>query len=147
MKNAAKERAKALAFYRQFLPDPDASIILLDNRLASAIICTIEKDAEPDIDPTHWGCCYCFDDFSFVVAVNYKLPLLVQLKIMAHEMAHVRQYQLGKNMPNTSGLEYSNDPSEIEANGRSSFWFGKLMVEPDNEWMLKTRIMGEYLQC
>lgn len=142
-----KEREKALAFYRQFLPDPDASIMLLDNRVASAIITTIEKDAEPDIDPTHWGCCYCFDDFSFVVAVNYTLPLIVQLKIMAHEMAHVMQYQKGKNMPNTSKKAYHNDPSEIEANGRSSFWFGALMMEPGNEWMQKARISGVYLQC
>ena len=55
----------------------------------------------------------------FEIKADCKLKLRKLLETIAHEMVHVKQYELGElTQTNEEGMDYWDKPSEIEATGR-----------------------------
>jgi hypothetical protein len=68
------------------------------------------------------GGCVCVDKGEYEIDIKRSLRLRDMLTTLAHEMVHVKQYELGQNK-NEDEFDYWDKPSEIEAHGRETGLF------------------------
>ena len=85
------------------------------------------------------GGCVDLDDGEYEVDIKRSLKLRDMLITLAHEMVHVKQYELGE-MKQFSEAEYSywDKPSEIEAHALESELFNSWVKEnnlQDTKWV------------
>jgi|TARA_B100000925_G_C21998226_1_gene469993 hypothetical protein len=65
------------------------------------------------------GGCVNIDDNEYEIDIKRSLRMRDMLTTLAHEMVHVKQYELGQlNHDDESEYDYWDKPSEIEAHGR-----------------------------
>jgi len=68
------------------------------------------------------GGCVCVDKGEYEIDIKRSLRLRDLLTTLAHEMVHVKQYELGQ-YKNEDEFDYWDKPSEIEAHGRETGLF------------------------
>ena len=69
------------------------------------------------------GCIDCGDN-EYEIDIKRSLRLRDMLTTLAHEMVHVKQYELGElTQDNEAEYDYWDKPSEIEAHGRETGLF------------------------
>jgi hypothetical protein len=68
------------------------------------------------------GGCVCVDKGEYEIDIKRSLRLRDMLTTLAHEMVHVKQYELGQ-YKNEDEFDYWDKPSEIEAHGRETGLF------------------------
>lgn len=74
-------------------------------------------------DPNYGYACH-LEDSEYEVDVKRSLSLRTLLTTVAHEMVHVKQYELGTlTQTNETDMDYWDRPSEIEAHGRETGLF------------------------
>ena len=72
----------------------------------------------------NYGYCTELEDNEYEIDVKRTLRLREMLCTLAHEMVHVKQYELGQlTQDNEKGIDYWDKPSEIEAMGRETGLF------------------------
>ena len=69
------------------------------------------------------GGCVELDNNEYEIDIKRSLRMREMLVTLAHEMVHVKQYELQQRDPNESKLDYWDQPSEIEAHGRETGLF------------------------
>lgn len=70
------------------------------------------------------GGCIQVDANEYEIDIKRSLRLRDMLTTLAHEMVHVKQYELGElTQENESEYDYWDKPSEIEAHGREAGLF------------------------
>jgi hypothetical protein len=70
------------------------------------------------------GGCVQVDNGEYEIDIKRSLRLRDLLTTLAHEIVHVKQYELGQLAQNSeSHIEYWDRPSEIEAHGRETGLF------------------------
>ena len=73
---------------------------------------------------TTLGGCVQLDDNEYEVDIKRSLRLREMLTTLAHELVHVKQYELGQLTQNSDNdFDYWDKPSEIEAHGREAGLF------------------------
>ena len=71
-----------------------------------------------------FGYCTELEDGEYEVDIKRTLNMRAMLCTLAHEMVHVKQYELGElTQTNENGIDYWDKPSEIEAAGREAGLF------------------------
>ena len=79
---------------------------------------TVDINFKRMTNDTALGGCIELDDSEYEIEIKRNLPLREMLTTLAHEMVHVKQYELGElTQTNHSNYEYWDKPSEIEAHG------------------------------
>ena len=68
------------------------------------------------------GGCVCVDKGEYEIDIKRSLRLRDMLTTLAHEMVHVKQYEL-RQYKNEDEFDYWDKPSEIEAHGRETGLF------------------------
>jgi hypothetical protein len=67
----------------------------------------------------NFGYCTELEDNEYEVDIKRSLRMREMLCTLAHELVHVKQYELGQlTQDNEAGMDYWDKPSEIEAMGR-----------------------------
>src|SRR6056300_991960 len=61
------------------------------------------------------GGCVELDNNEYEIDIKRSLRMREMLVTLAHEMVHVKQYELQQRDPNENKLDYWDQPSEIEA--------------------------------
>jgi hypothetical protein len=80
---------------------------------------TIEINFRRMSNDTSYGYCTQLEDNEYDVDIKRTLRLRDMLSTLAHEMVHVKQYELGElTQTNEESIPYWDKPSEIEAHGR-----------------------------
>jgi hypothetical protein len=80
---------------------------------------TVEINFRRMSNDENYGYCTELDDNEYEVDIKRTLNLRTMLSTLAHEMVHVKQYELGElTQTNEAGIDYWDKPSEIEATGR-----------------------------
>jgi hypothetical protein len=70
-------------------------------------------------DDPNFGYCTELEDGEYEIDLKRSLKLRELLCTLAHELVHVKQYELGTlTQTNEEGMDYWDKPSEIEATGR-----------------------------
>lgn len=76
------------------------------------------------------GGCVALDDNEYEIDIKRSLRMRDMLTTLAHEMVHVKQYELGQlTQENEAHYDYWDKPSEIEAHGRETGLFVKWAEE------------------
>jgi len=68
------------------------------------------------------GGCVQIDNHEYEIDIKRSLRLRDMLTTLAHELVHVKQYELGQ-YKNEEEFDYWDKPSEIEAHGRETGLF------------------------
>jgi hypothetical protein len=75
-------------------------------------------------DDPNFGYCTELEDGEYEIDLKRSLKLRELLCTLAHELVHVKQYELGTlTQTNEEGMDYWDKPSEIEATGRETGLF------------------------
>ena len=70
------------------------------------------------------GGCISLDDNEYEIDIKRSLRMRDMLTTLAHELVHVKQYELGQlNHDDEADYDYWDKPSEIEAHGRETGLF------------------------
>ena len=85
---------------------------------------TVEINFRRMTNDENFGYCTELEDSEYEVDLKRTLNMRSMLCTLAHEMVHVKQYELGELTPtNEAGIDYWDKPSEIEATGREAGLF------------------------
>ena len=80
---------------------------------------TVEINFRRMSNDPNFGYCIELEDSEYEVDIKRTLRMREMLCTLAHEMVHVKQYELGQlTQDNEAGMDYWDKPSEIEAMGR-----------------------------
>jgi len=80
---------------------------------------TVEINFRRMSNDANFGYCTELEDSEYEVDLKRTLCMREMLCTLAHEMVHVKQYELGElTQDNEAGMDYWDKPSEIEAMGR-----------------------------
>lgn len=85
---------------------------------------TVEISLRAMSKDQNYGYACDLEDGEYEIEVKRGLPLRTLLTTVAHEMVHVKQYELGQlTQTNEQNIDYWDKPSEIEAHGRETGLF------------------------
>ena len=85
---------------------------------------TVEINFRLMSNDENYGYCTELEDSEYEVDIKRTLNMRTMLMTLAHEMVHVKQYELGElTQDNEAGIDYWDKPSEIEAMGREAGLF------------------------
>jgi len=122
-KNVSDARfAKALAFYLQ--------ILNLGNRVSIEIL--PKNLRRGPVESRAWGWCTQEDPLTYTVEIDRALAPRNVLKVLAHELVHVKQYFTGRMQEHEDSvywlgeiceLDYDEQPWEIEAAAMESVMY------------------------
>ena len=85
---------------------------------------TVEINFRLMSNDENYGYCTELEDSEYEVDIKRTLNMRTMLMTLAHEMVHVKQYELGElTQDNEAGMDYWDKPSEIEAMGREAGLF------------------------
>lgn len=80
---------------------------------------TIEINFRRMSNDENYGYCCELEDSEYEIDVKRTLNMRTMLTTLAHELVHVKQYELGElKQDSETDIDYWDRPSEIEAHGR-----------------------------